>query len=196
MVGVRKEAGGELLPMAASSSPWWDRSRWSAIACRRHGAERHEEQEEGGTGMKRGMVAVLLVVLLASTTWATQHWYRYQGAMSMNTRGITGQTGRKTWDVDVLIRYETTPHQISFQAKDSDFVYWSGDCDVEGTKLYLRAEGNFGEETFVGRGSFNAKQTSLNLQAQSYYQWFTPGSRASSIQYRFRGQFVNIVTKP
>ena len=146
--------------------------------------------------MKRGMLAVLLLVLMVSSAWGVEHWYRYQGTLSGNWRWVTGESFRGSQEYDVLVCYETTPWSISLQVKDTDIVVWSGELDKEKTKLYFWASSVAADQKVVGRGSFNAKYTALNLQGHSFYRSVAPGSRACFVQYRFRGQFVDVVTKP
>jgi hypothetical protein len=155
-------------------------------------------EEAGGVGVKRGMLAVLFLVLLTSLTSGAD-WYRYQGTVSWNCRIVTGETVRGSQEAYVLVSYNTTPWSISIEALQGD-VWYSGEFDQEGTKLQFRASGLGGTLTLVGRGSFNAKATTLNLQGWAFYlfppsNWF-PGYRSWFTQYRFRGAFVDIITRP
>jgi hypothetical protein len=140
--------------------------------------------------MKRGMVAVLLLVLLTSLAWGTD-WYRYQGTLSRNWRAITGETSRYSWEAYVLLS-DTTPQSISFETLDGE-EFFSGEFDQEGTKLQFRASSLGGNFTLVGRGSFNARETTLNLQSWAF--WRAPGARSLFGQYRFRGEFVDIISR-
>jgi hypothetical protein len=142
--------------------------------------------------MRRGMLAVLFLVLLTSLAWGAD-WYRFQGTLSVNLRTMTGEPLRDSGQSYVLLCYDTTPWSISVE-DPGGFVYFSGEFDKEGTKLQFRAVGGGGgQETVVGRGSFNAKETTLNLQGWAFHRW--PGDRSWFGQYRFRGQFVDIISR-
>ena len=142
--------------------------------------------------MKRGMVAVVFLVLLTSAAWGAD-WYRYQGTLSWNFRQVTGETDRGSRELYVLLCYDTTPWSISVEDLNSN-VYFSGEFDQEGTKLQFRASMPNGNETVVGRGSSNAKATTLNLQAWSFFR--APASRSGFGQLRFRGKFVDTIWRP
>ena len=141
--------------------------------------------------MKRGMLAGLFLVLLTSLAWGAD-WYRFQGTISWNWRKVTGQTERYSQDLDVLLCYDTTPWSISVEAPNGA-VWCSGEFDKEETKLQFRASGSGGNETVVGRGSFNAKETTLNLQAWSFLRW--AGYRSRLNQYQFRGKYLDKITR-
>ena len=144
--------------------------------------------------MKRGMLAVLFLVLLCSAAWG-EVWYRYQGTFSVNLYRIAGETERWSAEFYVLLCYQTTPWSISFERVGGG-SYFSGEFDQEGRKLQFRASRPGGEETGVGRGSFNAKATTLNLQGSSFYRGAGVGARSSFLQHRFRGKFVDIIVRP
>jgi hypothetical protein len=135
------------------------------------------------------MVAVLFLVLLTSVTWGAD-WYLYYGTLSQNWRAITGQTDRFPEEVYVMLSYDTTPWSISVESPGG-IVLWSGEFDREGTKVQFRASG--GGETIVGRGSFNARVTTLNLQGWAFVR--DPGGRSWFGQLRFRGEFVDIISR-
>jgi hypothetical protein len=141
--------------------------------------------------MKRGMSVVLLVLLVSSAAWGAD-WYRYRGTLSENWRGVTGDVMRYPAEAYVLFSYDTTPWSISIEDLNGN-VWFSGEFDQYGQKLQFRASRPAGEETFVGRGSFNAKLTTLNLQGWSFLRW--PLGRSSFGQHRFRGQFVDIISR-
>jgi hypothetical protein len=143
--------------------------------------------------MKRGMVAVLFLVLLSPATWGVTHWYRYQGTMTWNWRRITGEPGHDSEDVYVLLCYETTPESISFENLNGG-VYWSGEFDRAETKFHFRGSGQGGKESLVGRGSFNAKGTTFNLQGSTFYR--VPFDPSYFGQLRFRGTYLDYITKP
>jgi hypothetical protein len=137
------------------------------------------------------MLAVLFLVLLTSLTWGTD-WYRYQGTISWNWRTVTGQTERYSQDLEVLLCYDTTPWSISVEHPVGN-VWWSGEFDKEGTKLQFRASSLSGVETVVGRGAFNARETTLNLQGSAFFRSLP--NRSQFGQYRFRGAFVDIISR-
>jgi len=141
--------------------------------------------------MKRGVSAVLFLVLLTSLAWGAD-WHRYQGTLSLSQRQVTGETGRDSLDVYVLLCYDTTPWSISVESPAGGIMF-SGEFDKEGTKLQFRASGFGGELTILGRGSFNAKEATLNLQGWAFKR--SPGYRAQSGQQRFRGWFVDIISR-
>ena len=141
--------------------------------------------------MKRGMLAGLFLVLLTSLAWGAD-WYRFQGTMSWNWRTVTGQTERYSQDLDVLLCYDTTPGSISVEHPVGN-VWCSGEFDREGTKLQFRASSASGGETLIGRGSFNAKETTLNLQGSAFLRNLP--NRSQFGQYVFRGKFVDIISR-
>jgi hypothetical protein len=148
-------------------------------------------RKEGGVGMKRGMLAVLFLVLLTSLAWGAD-WYRYEGTLSWNLRQVTGETDRDSMPYRVSLCYDTTPWSISV----NDLTGWewfSGEFDLEGTKLQFRGATPSGAGTFVGRASFNAKATSLNLQGWEFYR---SGGRSQFGQIQFRGKFLDIALNP
>jgi hypothetical protein len=149
-------------------------------------------QDKGGVEMKRGMLAVLFLALLSSVTWGAD-WYRYQGTLSENWRSVTGESSRGTNEMYVLLCYDTTPWSISVEDLSGN-VDLSGEFDKEGTKLQFRASGLGGIQTVVGRGAFNARETTLNLQGWAFFRMFP--ARSAFAQYRYRGAFVDIITRP
>jgi hypothetical protein len=98
---------------------------------------------------------------------------------------------RGSIEAEVLLCYDTTPWSISFESLGGA-VWWSGESDQEGTKLLFRVSAPSGEETVVGRGSFNAAETNLNLQSWAFYRM---GGRSTFMQYRIRGKFLDKITR-
>jgi hypothetical protein len=143
--------------------------------------------------MKRGMGAVLLLVLLSPATWGATHWYRYQGTFSWNWRSVTGEINRDSAEFYVLLCYETTPGSISIEGPGG-VVYMSGEFDRETTKLQFRASEPSGQGAGVGRGTFNAAGTTLNLQGSTFSR--APGARSYFGQIHFRGAYLDYITKP
>ena len=142
--------------------------------------------------MKRGMSVVLLVLLVSSAAWGAD-WNRYRGTLSWNSRWVTGEAYRESDGFYVLLCYDTTPWSISVESLVGG-VWWSGEFDQEARKLQFRLSGAGGQSTVVGRGSFNAKETTLNLQGWGFYR--PPGGRSQFAQYRFRGAFVDTIWRP
>jgi hypothetical protein len=138
------------------------------------------------------MLAVLFLVLLTSLAWGAD-WNRYRGTLSGNWRSVTGETGRFSDEFYVLLCYDTTPWSISVESLVGG-VWWSGEFDKEGRKLQFRLSSPGGQSTVVGRGSFNAKETTLNLQGWGFYR--LGGGRSQFAQYRFRGAFVDTIWRP
>jgi hypothetical protein len=128
--------------------------------------------------MKRGMSVVLLVLLVSSAAWGAD-WYRYRGTLSGNLRSVTDETSRFSEEFYVLLCYDTTPWSISVESLVGG-VWWSGEFDKEGRKLQFRLSSPGGQSTVVGRGSFNAKETTLNLQGWGFYR--PPGGRSQFAQ--------------
>jgi hypothetical protein len=158
--------------------------------------------------MKRGMLAVLLLVLSAGAVWGAD-WYRYRGTLSLmswDLGNVTGEPGRYqnasrgSMEVDVLLCYDSTPYQrgsILFEPVSSDYdMIWNsaqGEFGQVKTKLQFRASSASGVETVVGRGSFNAKETTLNLQGSAFFRSLP--NRSQFGQYLFRGKFVDIISR-
>jgi len=141
--------------------------------------------------MKRGMVAVVFLLLLTSAASA-DWWVRYHGTLSENWRAITGETVRGSSEVDVLLCVDTAPWRISIEAPLGNVLY-AGQFDQEGRRLQFQAFNNVWS-TLLGRGSFNANNTTLNLQGSG--TWFPAGTRSWFGQSRFRGAFVDIIWRP
>jgi hypothetical protein len=142
--------------------------------------------------MKRGMVAVLLLVLLTSLTGGSEWVKQYQGTWSWNLRDVTGQHWIDSVDqLYVTLWYDTTPFLM--QVRDAYGNLWyTGQFDREGTKINFRLsnpQGGGPTYAVVGTGVLSTSGFILILRGSGF--WWDPSTRGFFGQYRFRGEHID-----